>query len=125
MNRIDIRKQVVEYVEEQVEKLVSKEKEDYNLLHFCTMSHNIFNFMPSIPGNEHWNIYKKILRDRILTTNKDFFLTFDCQNMMRNLNREKLGSYLPAIIASFHFGERTGYFFPIIRENINVALRRM
>ncbi len=122
MNRIEIRKQVIEYVEEQVEKLVNKEKESYNLVHFCTMSHNIFHFMPSVPGNEHWNIYKKILRDRILSTNNDYFLTFDYQNMMRNFCREKLEPYLPAIIASFHFGERTGYFFPIIRENINLAL---
>lgn len=59
MNRLDIRKQVVEYIEEKVEKLVNKEKENYDLVRFCTMSHNIFNFMPSISGEEHWNIYKK------------------------------------------------------------------
>ena len=122
MNNIQIRKQVVEYVEEQVDKLVAKDKETYNLVNFCTMSHNIFNFMPSIPGDEHWDIYKKIIRDRILSSNNDYFLTFDYQNMMRNFSREKLAPYLPAIIASFHFGERTGYFFPIVRENINVAL---
>lgn len=122
MNRIDIRKQVVEYVEEQVEKLVNKEKENCNLINFCTMSHNIFNFMPSISGDEHWNIYKKILRDRMLSTSNDYFLTFDCRNMMKSFNRKKLNPYLPAIIASFHFGERSGYFFPAIRENINIAL---
>ena len=43
MNRLDIRKQVVEYIEEKVEKLVNKEKENYDLVRFCTMSHNIFN----------------------------------------------------------------------------------
>ena len=122
MNRIEIRKQVVEYVEEQVEKLVNKEKANHNLLHFCTLSHNIFDFMPSVPGEEHWDIYKRILRDRILSTNNDYFLTFDYQNMMRNFNRETLGPHLPAIFATFHFGERCGYFFPIIRENLNMAL---
>ena len=114
MNNIQIRKQVVEYVEEQVDKLVAKDKETYNLVNFCTMSHNIFNFMPSIPGDEHWDIYKKIIRDRILSSNNDYFLTFDYQNMMRNFSREKLAPYLPAIIASFHFGEVafTKKFYP-------------
>lgn len=46
MNRLDIRKQVVEYIEEKVEKLVNKEKENYDLVRFCTMSHN---FLISCP----------------------------------------------------------------------------
>lgn len=122
MNIVEIRKQVVEFVEEQVDKIVHEEKAKYKLLHFATMSHNLFNFMPKLPGSEHWSIYKRILRDRILSMNNDYFLTFNYQAMMRNLSKESLSPYLPAIIASFHFGDRTGYFFPIIRENLNVAL---
>ena len=45
MNIVEIRKQVVEFVEEQVDKIVHEEKAKYKLLHFATMSHNLFNFM--------------------------------------------------------------------------------
>lgn len=122
MDAKEIRKQVVEYVDNIVNEHVEKEKATYDLVRFSTMSHNLYHFMPSIPDKEHWNIYKTALRNRILSNNQDFHLTYDFRAILTNVTKSMLEPYLPGIFATFHFGERCGYFFPLVREEINIAL---
>lgn len=122
MNREEIRRQIVEYVKDQVGKGLEKRKAEYNLYSYCTLSHNLYQFLPSVSGDEHWDIYKNILACKALSANTDYFHTFDYEHILRNVTKETLRPYLPCIIACFHFCDRTGYFMPLIRENINFAI---
>jgi hypothetical protein len=122
MKREDIRKHVVAYVKEEVTKGIEKQKTEYNLLNYCTMSHNLYHFLPSVSGDEHWEIYKNILVNRALSSSNDYFQTFDYKHLLPHITKEHLQDYLPGIIAAFHFSERSGYFIPLIRESINFVI---
>lgn len=122
MDLNEIRHQAIVNVDKTVNELIQKGEQDYNQYDYCLASHNLYTFLPDSTEEKHQHIYRTFLRNKLLSTNNDFYYTFPYWDMMKEIKRERFEHNLPAIFAIYHFCLGFLYAMVLIRENVDFVV---